>query len=94
MGVGEVFRSIQQGTAILPGHEVSLNTVVRSKLNKELIINSVAYVEMYLSIANFFSRFDMSLYKTDETTAIWIDSAAARIWKPIRVKIDSIKEHP
>ncbi|KAJ3953216.1 hypothetical protein N0V92_010327 [Colletotrichum tropicale] len=55
---------------------------------------NVAYVEMYLSIANFFSRFDMSLYKTDETTAIWIDSAAARIWKPIRVKIDSIKEHP
>ncbi|KAF9879564.1 elymoclavine monooxygenase [Colletotrichum karsti] len=52
---------------------------------------NISYLEMYLCIANFFNRFDMSLYQTDETTTQWKDSSAALILKHVKVTIDSIK---
>ncbi|KAL0940514.1 elymoclavine monooxygenase [Colletotrichum truncatum] len=102
--VSQALRSIHDNASLFPepekfiperwlgedGWALEKYFVPFSKGPRSCLGMNVAYVEMYLSIANFFSRFNMSLYKTDETTAIWIDSAAARIWKPIRVKINSV----
>ncbi|KAJ0379821.1 hypothetical protein COL26b_001973 [Colletotrichum chrysophilum] len=51
----------------------------------------VAYMEMYLCLANLFTRFNMSLYKTDDNTTQWADGPAARIRESVKVNIDSIK---
>ncbi|KAJ0337554.1 hypothetical protein COL922a_006655 [Colletotrichum nupharicola] len=51
----------------------------------------VAYMEMYLCLANLFTRFNMSLYKTDDNTTQWADGPAARIRESAKVNIDSVK---
>lgn len=56
-----------------------------------LTVYSVAYLELYVVIANVFKRFNMSLYKTDETTVDWKESAAARLCNHVKVTVDSVR---
>ncbi|KAH7317035.1 cytochrome P450 [Stachybotrys elegans] len=52
--------------------------------------SNITYLELYLTIANFFHRFDMTLYKTDEIR--WADSAASRIREHVKVTIDGVRK--
>ncbi|KAK7753074.1 hypothetical protein SLS62_005024 [Diatrype stigma] len=56
-----------------------------------LTVHSVAYLELYVVLANLFRRFDMTLYKTDETTVQWKESAAARLCNHVKVTVDSVR---
>ncbi|KAI1124633.1 cytochrome P450 [Nemania abortiva] len=38
---------------------------------------NMSYSEIYLCLANFFSKFDFELYETNEETAMWVDMVAA-----------------
>lgn len=49
---------------------------------------SIAWMESYLTFANFFSNFDMSLYETDDTTVTWKDCGNAMIKSHIKVTVD------
>ncbi|KAI1080885.1 cytochrome P450 [Whalleya microplaca] len=51
---------------------------------------NITYLEMYLTIANFFNQLDMTLYRTDEIR--WRESAAARICQHVRVTVDNVRE--
>jgi hypothetical protein len=52
---------------------------------------SVAYLELYLCLANFFTHLDMSLYDTDEKTIEWLDFGSAILRNHVKVTVDSIK---
>ncbi|KXH37991.1 hypothetical protein CSAL01_07922 [Colletotrichum salicis] len=52
---------------------------------------NIAYLELYLCFANLFSRFEMELYETNESTFKWVDNGVSRLLNPIRVKIKSIR---
>lgn len=56
-----------------------------------LTVHSVAYLELYVVLANLFRRFNMSLYKTDKTTVQWKESAAARLCNHVKVTVDSVR---
>lgn len=57
-----------------------------------LTVCSVAFLEFYVCFANLFRRFNMSLYKTNETTVQWKESAAARLCNNVKVTVDSLRE--
>ncbi|KAJ0349027.1 hypothetical protein KNSL1_005073 [Colletotrichum chrysophilum] len=73
------------------GWELEKWFVPFSKGTRACIGLNVAYMEMYLCLANLFTRFNMSLYKTDDNTTQWADGPAARIRESVKVNIDSIK---
>ncbi|KAF4884779.1 Cytochrome P450 monooxygenase BOT1 [Colletotrichum fructicola] len=73
------------------GWELEKWFVPFSKGTRACIGLNVAYTEMYLCLANLFTRFNMSLYKTDDNTTQWADGPAARIRESVKVNIDSIK---
>ncbi|KAI0007136.1 cytochrome P450 [Xylariaceae sp. FL0662B] len=52
--------------------------------------SNITYLEMYLTIANFFNQLDMTLYHTNEIR--WRDSAAARICEHVKVTVDNVRE--
>lgn len=49
-------------------------------------------MESYLTFANFFSQFNMSLYATDSTTTTWKDCGNAMIKSHVKVTVDSLVE--
>ena len=53
-------------------------------------IHSLAYQQLYLILALFFSKFEMELFETDADSLDWIDYGAARNKRPIQVKVKSI----
>lgn len=56
-----------------------------------LIRPSLAWMELYLTIANFFSRLDMTLYRTDEFTTQWKDNGNVMLKEYIKVTVDGLK---
>ncbi|KAI8168113.1 Cytochrome P450 monooxygenase BOT1 [Colletotrichum sp. SAR 10_70] len=73
------------------GWELEKWFVPFSKGTRACIGLNVAYMEMYLCLANLFTRFNMSLYKTDDNTTQWADGPAARIRESVKVNLDSVK---
>ncbi|KAF4819680.1 Cytochrome P450 monooxygenase BOT1 [Colletotrichum siamense] len=73
------------------GWELEKWFVPFSKGTRACIGLNVAYMEMYLCLATLFTRFNMSLYNTDDNTTQWADGPAARIRESVKVNIDSVK---
>ncbi|KAI0551803.1 cytochrome P450 [Xylaria curta] len=59
------------------GKELDKWFVAFSKGPRMCLGLNMAYLELYLAIANFFNKFDFELYETDENTAMWVDMVAA-----------------
>ncbi|KAJ8121678.1 hypothetical protein ONZ43_g1932 [Nemania bipapillata] len=76
----------------LDGEDLDHWLVVFGKGSRSCIGLNVAWMEAYLTFANFFSHFDMSLYATDPTTTTWKDCGNAMIKSHIKVTVDSLKE--
>ncbi|KAI0145605.1 cytochrome P450 [Xylariaceae sp. FL1272] len=53
---------------------------------------NVAWMESYLTFANFFTRFDMSLFATDESTVQWKDCGNAMIKSHVKVTVGELTE--
>ncbi|KAF6227938.1 hypothetical protein HO133_007666 [Letharia lupina] len=47
---------------------------------------SLAYMELYLTLANFFGRFEMELFETDEKSMEWLDHGAALNASSVKVR--------
>ncbi|TGJ83733.1 hypothetical protein E0Z10_g5027 [Xylaria hypoxylon] len=62
--------------------------VVFGKGSRACIGLNVAWMESYLTFANFFTHFEMSLYATDPTTVTWKDCGNAMIKSHVKVTID------
>jgi hypothetical protein len=48
-------------------------------------------MELYLTLANFFSHLDMSLWKTDEYTTQWKDNGNVMLKEYVKVKVDGLR---
>ncbi|MCJ1465275.1 hypothetical protein MMC07_003891 [Pseudocyphellaria aurata] len=51
---------------------------------------NLAYQELYLCLALFFSKFEMELFDTDASSVEWDDYGTARNRRPVKVKVKSI----
>lgn len=51
---------------------------------------SLAYMELYLTLANFFGRFEMELFETDEKSMEWLDHGAALNASSVKVRAKSL----
>ena len=49
--------------------------------------SSLAYLEMYLCLAIFFARFDLTLFETDEGSMEWLDHGVASNRFPVKVDV-------
>ncbi|KAL2786798.1 cytochrome P450 [Aspergillus keveii] len=65
--------------------------VVFGKGSRSCIGLNVAWMELYLCLANFFSHLDMSLYDTDEQSVQWDDCGNAMIRRHVKVSIDRVR---
>ncbi|OHE93162.1 hypothetical protein CORC01_11574 [Colletotrichum orchidophilum] len=74
------------------GWELEKYFVPFSKGPRGCIGLNIAYLELYLCFANILSRFEMTLYETDDSTVLWVDNGVMRLLNPIRVKVKSIRE--
>ncbi|GAP86638.2 putative cytochrome P450 [Rosellinia necatrix] len=59
------------------GKELDKWFVTFSKGPRMCLGLNMAYLEIYLCLANFFNQFNFELHKTDENTAMWVDMGAA-----------------
>ncbi|OTA98483.1 hypothetical protein M426DRAFT_109717 [Hypoxylon sp. CI-4A] len=66
--------------------------VAFGKGSRSCIGLNVAWMESYLTFANFFTQFDMTLYATDPTTILWKDCGNAMIKSHVKVTVDSLIE--
>ncbi|KAI0835728.1 cytochrome P450, partial [Hypoxylon sp. FL0890] len=64
--------------------------VVFGKGSRACIGLNIAWMESYLTFANFFTQFNMSLYATDPTTTTWKDCGNAMIKSHVKVTVDSL----
>lgn len=48
---------------------------------------SLAYLEMYASLAYFFSRFEMTLFETDASSILSADRVTAKNKSQVKVKV-------
>ncbi|KAI0169619.1 cytochrome P450 [Hypoxylon sp. FL1284] len=64
--------------------------VVFGKGSRSCIGLNVAWMESYLTFANFFTQFNMSLYATDPSTTTWTDCGNAMIKSHVKVTVDSL----
>jgi cytochrome P450 len=55
-------------------------------MNFLLILSSFAYPQLYLVIAEVFTRFDMELFETDDRTMEWIDTGFLRTLGHVKVR--------
>ena len=53
--------------------------------NASCTIVSLAYMETYLTLANIFGRFELSLFETDEKSMEWRDHGSARNASNVKV---------
>ena len=49
-------------------------------------------MESYLTFANVFTHFNMTLFATDPTTTTWKDCGNAMIKSHVKVTVDSVVE--
>ncbi|KAK1712990.1 hypothetical protein CaCOL14_012378 [Colletotrichum acutatum] len=73
------------------GWELEKYFVPFSKGPRACIGLNIAYLELYVCFANLFSRFEMELYETNESTLKWVDNGVSRLLNPMKVKIKSIR---
>ncbi|KAK4182481.1 cytochrome P450 [Podospora australis] len=66
--------------------------VAFSKGTRNCVGLNLASLELMLCLANFFTWFDMTLYKTNESTADWRDNALLVTKEPVRVTVDTIRK--
>ncbi|KAI0206672.1 cytochrome P450 [Astrocystis sublimbata] len=64
--------------------------VAFGKGSRSCIGLNVAWMESYLTFANFFTSFDMTLYATDPTTTTWTDCGNAMIKEHVKVTVDKV----
>lgn len=64
--------------------------VVFGKGSRSCIGLTVAWMELYLCLGNFFAQLDMSLYNTDESSVQWNDCGNAMIYRHVKVTVDSV----
>ena len=50
------------------------------------IMTSLAYMELYLTLANFFGRFEMELFETDEKSMEWRENGTAKNASNVKVR--------
>ncbi|KAJ9138718.1 Cytochrome P450 [Pleurostoma richardsiae] len=62
-----------------------------SKGSRSCIGFVIAYLELYLCLANFFLLLDMELYDTDEASMKWRDYGTARNFKHVKVKVNKVR---
>jgi hypothetical protein len=65
--------------------------LIQIRLFLTVVLCSVAWMELYLCLANFFSHLDMSLYDTDEQSVQWDDCGNAMIRRHVKVSIDRVR---
>ncbi|KGO75955.1 Cytochrome P450, E-class, group I [Penicillium italicum] len=65
--------------------------VVFGKGSRSCIGLTVAWMELYLCLGNFFAQLDMSLYNTDESSVQWNDCGNAMIHRHVKVTVDSVR---
>lgn len=53
---------------------------------------SLAWLEIQVTLANFFNRLDMSLYQTNEYTTEWRDNGNAMLRDSVKVKVEALKK--
>ena len=54
--------------------------------NESCTINSLVYMETYLTLANIFGRFELSLFETEEKSMEWRDHASATNASNVKVR--------
>jgi len=50
------------------------------------VLSSLAYLEIYVTLAVFFADFDLSLYETDDSSMEWLDHGVAHNKKNVKVR--------
>ncbi|RYO88783.1 hypothetical protein DL763_005863 [Monosporascus cannonballus] len=73
------------------GKELEKWFLTFSRGSRACLGQNVAWMELYVCLANSFRQFDMTLYKTDEKTVDWKDSAAARLCNHVKVTVDAVR---
>lgn len=53
---------------------------------------SLAYLELYVCLANIFNKTQIELYQTDEKTMEWSDHGVARNAKDVHVLVKGVKD--
>lgn len=53
---------------------------------------SLAYLELYICLANIFNKTQIELYQTDEKAMEWSDHGAARTAKDVHVLVKGVKD--
>ncbi|KAK0509985.1 hypothetical protein JMJ35_007379 [Cladonia borealis] len=71
------------------GKELEKWFVPFSKGPRQCVGLNLAYMELYLTLANIFGRFDMQLWETDERCMQWVDHGAAVNASNIKVRTKS-----
>ncbi|KAI9035562.1 cytochrome P450 [Aspergillus affinis] len=66
--------------------------MVFGKGSRSCIGLTVAWMELYLCLANFFSTLKMTLYETDDTSTQWDDCGNAMIHRHVKVMVDDVLE--
>ncbi len=58
--------------------------------NASCVMISLAYMELYLTLANFFGRFEMELFETDEKSMEWAEYGAAVNASNVKVRAKAL----
>ena len=79
--------AVSQRSEKLHWHEVRASKSNRKNTtNASGVLNSIAYMELYLTLANFFGSFEMTLFETDEKSMEWRDHSTAVNASHVKVK--------
>ena len=71
---------------------VSKNPHLKFETIHQLNINSLAYAELYLTLAHLFRRFDLELYQTTPEDMDWKDVSVPRMKGHLKVMIRQAKD--
>ncbi|GLA84050.1 hypothetical protein AtubIFM56815_008260 [Aspergillus tubingensis] len=66
--------------------------VAFSKGTRSCIGINLAYLELYVCLANIFNKTQIKLYNTDEKTMEWSDHGVARNAKDVHVLVKGVKD--
>ena len=61
-----------------------------SMTNTSCVMISLAYMELYLTLGNFFGRFEMELFETDEKSMEWVDHGTAVNASSVKVRVKAL----
>ena len=88
-GVRKMVYAVSQRSEELHWHEVRASKSNRNNTgltNASGVLISIAYMELYLTLANFFGSFEMTLFETDEKSMEWRDHSTAVNASHVKVK--------